>query len=182
MTNKTEIQNYLLTTIDASMDTQLASWIAQVQQYIETFTGKKFSQADNPTEKTFDGNGRDMLLVEEFTSFDKANIGDSTDEMDVTPYPLNEDVKYKLYSASGFPTGRANIKVSAIWGSPVPPDLKFAATVLVAGIIQYAGPKAGGNVVQERIGNYSVTYKDDQQASDFAKAKDILIQNKNYFI
>jgi hypothetical protein len=63
----------------------------------------------------------------------------------------------------------------------VPADIKFAATVLVAGIINYSADVAG-EVKSMSLGGYSVTYKDEKQWQDFDRVSEILKLNKKFEI
>jgi hypothetical protein len=181
MTNKTELQNYTLLTIDSSFDSQIASWIEQVTKYIESQTNKSFTVDAEPVERLYDGNGRDTLLIDDFTAFDEVFIDgqDVTDE--IIAYPANTTPKYKIVYPSGFPRGNQNVAVTATFGQEAPDDLKWASTVLVAGIMQNA-QKLDGDITSERIGNYTVHYKSDQQRSDFDRAMEIIASYKNYAI
>ena len=55
-TTKVKIENYLMTDIDSSFDTQIAEWIASVEKYIDNYTGKTFEEGDSEI-KYYDGNG-----------------------------------------------------------------------------------------------------------------------------
>jgi 5-enolpyruvylshikimate-3-phosphate synthase len=74
--------------------------------------------------------------------------------------------------------------VTAKWGfGSVPADLSFAATVMVAGIINNQNSQDTDNkeVQSETIGRYSVTYKSGStQATDYVNAMNILKSYKRY--
>lgn len=179
MTTKSQVQNYTLLNIDDSFDSQFESWVSQVTHYIETVTGRRFSVDDEPVERSYDGNGRNTLLIDEYTEMDSVSI-DGSEVTGFKEYPVNTTVKYKLFYESGFPRGNQNIVVSARFGEAVPADLLHVATVLVAGIMQ-ASIKTDGAITQERIGNYSVSYT-DKQVEDYKVAMDTLTRYRNYSI
>ena len=45
-TTKEAIENFLLTDIDASFDSQIESWITAMSEHIEAVTGRKFIADD----------------------------------------------------------------------------------------------------------------------------------------
>jgi len=67
-TSETEIENYLLTTIDSSFSTQVSTWISAVQKWIDNYTGRTFEAAT--LTKKFDGNNDDDLIVSDLLSVD----------------------------------------------------------------------------------------------------------------
>jgi hypothetical protein len=180
-TNRTEIENYLLKEIDPAFDSQIDSWIEQCSKEIETKTQRVFQTVESDVfeERVYDGKGRQKLLVDEFIELDSVTItNDGEDEEidDILEYPNNMTPKFILFYEEGFPTGNQNITVSAKWGySEEPPDdIKFACTVLVAGIIQGQTQQNEGSITSERIGNYSVTYDTEKGKKDFDRVTNIL--------
>lgn len=61
-TDKSSVQNYTLTAIDAAFDTQLAEWIAAMSQYIDDQVGYPVYR-DTATTRLYDGNGYDELSI-----------------------------------------------------------------------------------------------------------------------
>jgi hypothetical protein len=179
MTTKSQVQNYTLLNIDDSFDSQFESWVSQVTHYIETVTGRRFSVDDEPTERSYDGNGRDTLVIDEYSEMDSVTV-EGDEITDFKEYPANKDVKYKLFYENKFPQGKQNVVVSARFGEAVPADLLHVATVLVAGIMQ-ASIKTDGAITSERIGNYNVSYT-DKQVEDYKLAMDTLTRYRNYSI
>jgi len=61
-----------------------------------------------------------------------------------------------------FIKGVKNQKITARWGysDNVPSDIELVATKLVAGIIEEQNADVTGNIEQEKIGNYSVSFKE----------------------
>lgn len=181
MITKTDIENYLLIEIAEEFEPEIDKYISQMTQYIETVTNRKFIADEEFVEKVYDGTGKTEMLVDDFIELDSVKV----DGNEITPfvYPVNTTPKFQLYSESGFSKGKQNVTVSAKWGysEEVPADIRFACTVLVAGIVQTQTP-LDNEVLTEKIGNYQVTYKDERQSQDFARAQDILTYYRHYSI
>lgn len=183
-TNEISIENYLLTDIDASFSTQIDAWIEAAEKFIEKYTGRIFIADSVASEKKYDGDNEDVIFVDDFISLTSAYLGDTlleseaddADDPDFYQYPANTEYKNKLELIGGvWSQGHKNVKITAKWGysAAVPADVKFAATVIVAGIIN-AGNKSIKSVRQETIGRYSVQYSDDKGWSDYEEAIKIL--------
>jgi hypothetical protein len=194
-TTKAHVENYILQEINSTFDTQLDSWIDAVEKYIDKITGRNFKADVTATERLFDGDGTQDLLIDECIEITKVEVGEddyggtfsevpSTGSSRYFPYPANAVVKgepfYKLrLNCQTFPEGTQNNRVTAKWGySEDPPaDITFVATILVSGILNQA--RGGGDKVKsERIGNYTVQYdeNDSDALADFNRAKEILSQ------
>jgi len=179
-----QIQNYLLHTIKEYFKPQVEEWIAEMEKFVEQETGRVFIADDTATEKIYDGDGELSLFLDENVVVSKLTI-DSTliAASDYLFYPPNElpITRIKLKNDTGlfFTSGEQNIKVEAKWGYSVicPGDISFATTIFVAGIINFSGDMAG-EVKQEKMGDYSVTYKTDKDWQDYERAKGILKKYK----
>lgn len=179
-----QIQNYLLHTIKVAFQPQVSEWIAQMEKFVEKETGRVFIAASSATERKYDGDGKIQLFLDESVEVSKLTI-DSTliGASDYLFYPTNElpITRIKLKDDAGlfFIGGEQNIKVEAKWGHSVvcPPDISFATMILVVGIINFSG-EMSGEIKQERIGDYSVTYKEKKDWQDFERAKGILQKYK----
>jgi hypothetical protein len=166
-----DVEGYTLQEIADEFEPQVEQWIGQMTKYIETYTGRTFSEADEATERVYDGNNRDLLMVDDFTELETVEAGDR--EIEVKIHPANTLPKYALYTESRFPRGRQNITVTAKWGYGLPPeDIKHACTVLVSGIVQ--AHTGAGIKASESIGNYSVSYTSDAQRQDHERAMSTL--------
>lgn len=175
-TTKQEIENYLLITIDETFESQIDEWISQIEEHIDKMTGRNFVADSIDSERVYDGDGTDNILIDDCVSVEAIEVGET--ELETTEYklyPANTIPKKKIVYTGRFYKGDQNITVNAKWGYSVvaPGDIKLAATVLVAGIINYAW-KGEGEVQQTTIGRYSVTYKSEKQWQDFEKVKEIL--------
>ena len=182
-TNRQQIENYLLTTIDPSFYNQINDWIAQMEIHIDKMTGRNFVADGTASEKVYDGDGSFDLFIDDAVEVEEVKIDDeilivddSGNADDYYLYPANELPKRRIKTVSQrFNKGNQNISVSAKWGysASAPYDIGFAVTILVAGIINYSGDMEG-EIKSMSIGRYSVTYKDEKQWQDFERIKDII--------
>lgn len=174
------IENYLLETIDGSFTGQIGDWIIAMSNQIDLICNRSIApvmtDSSTPVEETYyyDGDGSDELSIGECISISEVKVDDTV----VTPYtyPANKSYVNRLKLDSGYFTkGFKNIEVTAIQAmyEEIPKDIAFACTILVVGIInnQKKLDKAG---TTEKIGNYSITYRDDAQMKDYQTAMDIL--------
>ena len=187
-TSKEAVENYMLIDIDDSFDEQVNEWIETVEQYIDHETDRDFSVAEDESgegeERKYDGDLTCELFIDpamEITSIKLSPTSDALTEDKYFLYPANKTPKNKVVlNGLRFPRGHQNILIAGRFGyEEVPKDIKFAATVLVAGIINFAW-QSEGEVQSMTIGRYSVTYKSDKEVNDFARVQEILKQNKRY--
>ena len=190
-TSKTAIQNYLLTNIADSFDTQIDEWIEAVDNFIDNYCNTSFE----PTTaiKYYNGRGNKELVIDDLISLTTLNFlkGDGTtvddtltENDDFFLYPLNKTPKHKVVLAPEgdyvvFPFGPRRVKITGSWGvsSEVPKDIKYIATKLVVSIIEVG--KAGEvKLKSEKIGDYAVTY--DRIANSDTKISDILNKYRLY--
>jgi len=179
LTTQEAVENYLLIEVDNSFQSQITSWISTISKYIENETGRIFAKSDSE-ERLFDGSGARELVIDDLLEITKIEVNDT--EMDLDNYylyPANETPKTLIKGHC--PSGYQNIKITGKWGysEEAPEDVAFACTVLVAGIIQQSIDHEG-EVKSEKVGEWSVTYKDENQWNDFAKIDDILEKYKRY--
>jgi hypothetical protein len=157
-------------------------------------TGRNFVADASATARLYDGDGTEELLIDDCIAVTEVAVGNdsygsgfsavaSSGADRYFTYPANHAVlevpitKIKL-NARCFACGSQNNKITAKWGysEEAPSDIRFAATVFVAGILNQ-NRQGGDQVKSEHIGNYTVTYNTDQGAdswSDFQKALDIV--------
>ena len=185
-TTKTRIENYLLITIDPSFDNQIEEWIEEVEAYIEQKTGRVFvaESVGAETTRRFDGDDTTRLLIDDAIAIEEIKLTSDSDALttdDYVTYPQNAIAKGVPITsiellAAVFPAyPRQSVSIKARWGysASVPDLIRNAATVLVAGIINFSWT-SDGEIKSETIGRYSVTYKDAKQWNDFEKIEDIL--------
>ena len=183
-TSRQEIENYLLITIDASFYTQVDNWITDIEAYIDNITGRNFKADTNATKHVYDGDGTGTLLIEDCVEVTEVKIGD---ELPLIKDDSGYDDEYYLYPANKLPYTRIRlaggyfpswppqtVQVKAKWGYSVavPADIRNAATILVAGLINYS-LNSEGEVKSMSIGRYNVTYKDEKQWQDFDRLSEV---------
>lgn len=184
MTTIEKIEDYLLIDIDPSFEPKVQQYIDAVTAYIERYTGRKFTVDEEASERVYSGDNSGELFIDDAVEVTAVKIGDEALETtDFYLYPSNRLPKTRIVLPYRiFRTGNQNITVTAKWGygEDIPADLSFAATVMVAGIINYQNSD-DKDVSSETIGRYSVTYKSSSlQEHDFSNAKAILKTYKRY--
>lgn len=172
-TTKTAIENWLLKDIDASFDDQITEWIKAMSNQMDLITKRNLYRTEEETYK-YDGDGSSILHIKDCHTITEITLNDSV--VEPVQYPANKPYTSRIVLEDKIWTkGLQNVTVTAIQSMNVdlPEDIKFACTVLVGGLIntQILGVKKGST---ERIGNYSITYKDDQQFADYNRAMSIL--------
>jgi hypothetical protein len=170
-TTRTEIENFLLITIDPTFYTQVDNWIIDIEKYIDQQTGRNFVADTVAVARYFDGDNSRELLIDDAVAITEIVVGDTTLIADTDP--LDADGDFIFYPANELPITKITlrsltfpsyplrgIKVTGKWGYSVacPTDIRHAATVLVSGIITNAWTPEG-IVQQESVGRYSVSYK-----------------------
>jgi len=179
---KNDIERYMLVDIDSSFNTQINDWIGVVENMIDNFTGRKFIADTTYSKKIYDGDGTDILLIDDFVALQKIEMGDPADVKDLIPatdyhtYPNNKLPQYKIIYDSIFSLDEQNIDVYAKWGYSVacPADIKLAATILASLIIENAW-ESQDETENESIGTYSITYNKSSNNDDkFNQAMNIL--------
>lgn len=184
-TNKTAIENYMLIFIDSTFDAQIDEWIETAENIIDAETNRDFSVASGPaSDRVYDGADLDTLYIDPVSNITAVKLSPTDTALDAdqyTLYPANSTLKNRIkLNFLKFPKGNQNIVVTGGFGIPdVKKDIKFAATVIVAGIINNAWADES-EVSSLTIGRYSVTYKTPKQEDDFANVQEILDRNKKY--
>jgi len=158
---------------------------------VEKMTGVVFVAGDTVSARLFNGDGSRELIVDECTGITKVErgldqYGDSFEEIantGLSKYILQPD----NYGSKGLPVtsillrdrywgkGTQNHRITAKWGygATVPPAVQMATTIIAAGIYNY-NSAGSGNVKSEKIGNYSVTYSDDEGWDEMERANKLL--------
>jgi hypothetical protein len=178
ITSKARVEKYLLTTIDSSFDTQLTEWITAADRHIDRMTNRQIIADSIAAEYKYSGNKKDYMHIDDFIEIDTVEMDgvDITD--DIFFEPANRLPYFKLVYDDGiFEKGNQNIVVTGRRGyadaAAIPEDLIFAATVFVAGIVNFSN-NSSGEIKSESIGGYSVTYVSDSQKNDFTRAEAII--------
>lgn len=193
-----EIENYMSITIESSFTSQVKIWIQWMTEYIEVQTGRVFIADASNSEKIYEVNlqrsvsvggylaSPTELVVNEFVNTSTAVItlvidGTEVSSKNILLYPATvEDLpknRIALTKDSGlvFTKGEQNINLEAKWGYSiaVPGDIKFAAIVLVAGMINESW-SSEGEMSSITLGRYTMSFKDKKQLKDFERTKEIL--------
>ena len=181
ITDRTAVQNYLLIDIDEAFVSQIEDWIAGVQQEMNKLTNRQLIAETTDADYLYNGTGKKSIVIDDFVSITSVYIDDEDITDDCYFVPANTTPKWAIESDRIFPKGRQNITVTGKKGFATQDDidtkyldLKFAATVLVAGIINFSN-NSSGEVKSETIGRYSVTYTaDSSQKQDFENVKNTI--------
>lgn len=201
-TDKAAIEKYLLRSIDSGFNTQIDEWIEGVENTIDNITGRSFVADTAATARIFDGDGDNVLNIDDAVEVTLVEIGNdnyggtfrtmgNTGPNRYFTLPSNhtvlkEPITTLELNSDIFIAGRQNHRVTAKWGYSVaaPADIKRAATVFVGGIINQNSP-SGDQVKSKRIGDYQVTYNTDKGGdafTDFDTAIATLDAYKRYYL
>lgn len=200
MTNRRYTTDYLISTyLDEDVaDEKVTPFVLATQKYIEQYTGRVFKADTAATERSYDGNGRQYLLIDDCVEVTVVKVGndqwgDSQSTISASgtdryyTLPTNNTAEEVPINKIGLRTrrftyGHANHTITAKWGysTAVPEDVQFAATVLASGMYYQNRGENTGAVKSEKIGEYSVSYADQQGFSDVQTAKAILDSYKKY--
>ena len=191
-TSKTDVDNYLGTTLPNSLTSQLNQWITAVDEWIDNYTNTTFEGSEET--RYYDGNGERELLVDYFYGTPVIVILDTDGDDDTTisddyvnKYPLNRTTKDRVYLKSGseislFPSYRYAVKITATfgWSATAPEEVRLAATRLLAHLLNKR--LSGGEIKSESLGDYSVTLAEIDEEADILGVKNILDQYRNISI
>lgn len=196
-TDKTTIEGYLGKTITIEA-TLLASWIASVKDWIDRYCATTF-ESSAATTRYFEGNDRDEIEIDPFTTITSLKILDvngstlhtltEASNGDFLTYPYNTTEKYRLIltavaKTGCFPAGYRSVEVMAFFCSSttVPDAIKLVATQLMARLIESKGSAQGKEIKQESLGDYSVSYTTEalEESAEAMSLYSILDQYKKY--
>jgi hypothetical protein len=182
-----EVSKYLLLDIVDSFQDQVDNWIIAMSNQVALMTNREWlaGSAEYPETRYFDGKGNAYLRIGEAIDIDAVYVGEDYGEnfvaiTDYITYPYSGNLITKLIRKdNAFDRGIKNIKVVGRfgYGETVPEDIKFAVVVMVAGLIMNQ-TNQDGEIESEKIGNYAVTYKTDEQKNDFNTAKNIIASRR----
>lgn len=181
ITDQVAVQNYMLIDIDAGFVSQINDWIQAIGEYMDKATNRQLIADETAADYKYDGTGKKSIVIDDFVTITKVMDGSNIITTSCFLYPANSTPKWRMEADSRiFTKGRQNIVVTGRRGAydedTLPEALKFTATVLLAGIINYAYDDSTGDVQSETIGRYSVTYANTKQREDFAAAMQSLKQ------
>lgn len=190
-TNIEQIEAYLLIDVKQYFESQVNTWIAQVESFIDRVTGRNFIADAAASKRYFDGDNSRTLLLDDFVALTEIKLGNDAEDTSFNTSDLRTE--YLLYPSNAlvnkapyweirlknnvFPRGDQNIEVTAKWGYSVevPPDIQLVATMLVSDIIEESAPLEG-EVQSMTIGRYSVTYKTEERWQSMPEVK-AMIEN-----
>lgn len=174
-TDKLSVQNYLLKSIDVGFDTTLNQYIDAMSEYADQMAGYPIYRTE-PAAYLYDGNNAAELVISPVHTINAVTVDSVTVEPIAAPY--NSDIKTKLTLAPTlqyFTKGTANVSVAGVHclKKTLPESIKWAVTVLVALIVQQVDEQRDG-ISSEKIGDYTVSFSDQKQRSDYDRAKEII--------
>ncbi len=162
--------------------------INEAVDIIDKMTDRNFIADTVATARRFDGNDLEDLPIDECIEITVVKQG--TDLYGDTSSTISEGgsggyyPNPRDYAARGKPitaihlrglywvVGYGNHEITAKWGysEEAPEAIVFAATILAAGIYNYNRGNGGGTIKSEKIGNYSVSYENEQGWDEYNKA------------
>ena len=184
ITDKTAIENYLLIDIDDTWNAQITEWIAAVESYMNKKTDRILMAGDEDGTYYYDTvASRNYVRIDDFQSITSVEDVDTAQMLTdyYYPYPRNGTYVNRIDLHDGYywTTGRRKIKIVGKRGmfteETLPADLKLAATILVAGIINYSNTSQG-EIKSESIGRYSVTYATTAEMKSAAMEVDDILK------
>lgn len=181
-TDKTAVENYLIKTIDDSFDAQLTEWIEAMSLLIDSMANRTIFR-ETPETFKYDGDGTRLILIKDCVDITAVTVDGIDLTSEIVKYPANKGYTSRIALPDRiFTKGMQNVSVTAIqaMNKVLPADIKTACTILVAGILNNQTLK--GQARTEQIGNYSVTYMNDQQEKDFVMAKSIIASYRRIVI
>lgn len=149
---------------------EVERYIVAMTQAIDGFCNRVIFD-DEVSTFTYDGDNTDLLIIKDVCNITEVTVDGISREF--VKYPQNKPYASRLkLDGYRFTTGLQNVAVTGIhaMSDVLPEDVKFACTVLVAGILNNKDTQ-GKVGTTERMGAYSITYKEESQKTDFATAK-----------
>jgi len=169
-TTEQKIADYLgITLIPGMFDDKMEA----VELYVDNATGQSFVATEEV--RYFDGKDSEVLRIDNCISIIKVELGSGRFGGDFTEFtsyvtkPNNSTRINGILATNGqvFFRGVQNYRITAKWGYSLtaPKDISDLCTRLVAGMYRH---EKNGGVASEKIGNYSVSYKEDEGKTDQA--------------
>ena len=176
-----DIENYLLTEIDSSMETQVEQWIIGVSRLMDNLANRKLvapviGSGEDFEERFYDGNGKGCMFIDDCQEIQTLEIGDQYGDnlvanVDYVVSPRIAPYAKVFLKGGCFSKGIQNIRITGRFGyfNEIPNDIRSACAIITAGIIN-ATNKGNSAKKSESIGNYSVTYLDDKGFAEYDNA------------
>lgn len=165
---------YLGVTISEEDEEKVEEWIRAMSITIDNLANRVI-QDDATQTFSYDGDGSNLLIIKDCVDISAVVVGSRDVTAHIAKYPANKGYTSRIALKDGyrFEKGLLNVSVTAIQAmhEEVPADIKLACTILVAGIYNKSEGAVGKS---EKIGDYSVTYAEGDQETDFANAKRII--------
>lgn len=180
-----DLEKFILQDIDSTFSTWITTIIGFVEDYIDKYCDTDYSGSGSDTDRYYDGNGTESLIIDDVTDVTAVYFLDGhgnvihtvpTNGWYKAPYnasvynrlELNNNAEYSV-----FPEGTRSVKVTGMFGhSTVPAPVKYAGIQLCAKIINEG--LRGGQVSSENLGSYSISYRQVDEAAESMGVKDIL--------
>lgn len=175
-TTKTNVEKYLVKTINASENDNIAQFIESMSLMMDSYCARPLHDTEEATIK-YDGTGGELLHVQDCNTVTAVVMDGMDITADIFEYPTTKDYTSRIaLNGVNFNKGRQNIEVTAIpamhGGETPPANIVQACTMLVGMMVrmQILGDDAG---VTERMGDYTITYPKGYK-SDMDLVKSIL--------
>lgn len=188
-TTELQIENFLNVSIPSG---DADFYIEAAEAFIDDYTDRNFVATDPATERVFDGQGGDLLNIDECIEVTVVKQGlDEYGDSTLTISAGGSNGYYLLpnnYDEKNIPIdkihlrdkvwyrGLQNHKVTAKWGysASAPNAIEMAATILAAGYYHFNRGGASGNVASEKIGNYAVSYPNKDPKDMYNRIMELL--------
>jgi len=183
----------------AITDGAVARYIEAAEKLIDKLTGRNFIADSVAVARDFDGTGKQEMYIDDCIEITKVELGNDAYGDNYTEISAGGSNGYYLhpvnYKVEELPiraihlrsnvwlNGLSNNKITAKWGysESVPADIEFIATVLAAGMYQFYKKSGFKGAKSEKIGNYSVSYKNDNGWSDYNLSIELIEQYKKLY-
>ena len=188
--------------ITAPADADVLEFILTAQKIIDDYTQKNFKADTSASARVYDGNDEQELLIDDCVEISTVEQGvdfwgdsfntiassgiDSyrTDPANRSVGGITLPISKLILRQRVWTKGSQNNRITAKWGYTVAPpeDIQMVATIIAAGLYNYN--RGGvGDIKSEKIGNYAVTYANDEgnnSFGDFQKAMMVLDSYKEF--
>lgn len=180
------VENYTGKAIASSLQMQVTEWITGVSRFMDQEANRVLVADATASTLYFDGNGSSCLLIDDFVTIESVEVGDEYGEnfaaiTDFVKYPAVAPHRKLIRREGVFDYGIQNVKVTGRAGYFVelPEDIKLAATVIVAGVVNAQQP-GSDRKKSESIGNYSVSYSSDKGIADYKQALAVIAKYRRH--